>query len=198
MTKPILFVDFDGTLCHSKFWRSLDNEQSKRVQELVFKNNPTKANDWMTGECTAEEINRFVADELGIAYEEIWKVFVKDCQNMEVDTEALEILQSFRGEYRVVLITDNMDSLSRFTVPALNLGHYFDDIVNSFEAGKMKRDNEGELFANYASSHDVPLEECILIDDSESICELFQSLGGKVLRVTPEIGIIKHLSSRFD
>jgi len=38
-TRPILFIDFDGTLCHDRFWvtLSLDFNRKYRQSSLVLK-----------------------------------------------------------------------------------------------------------------------------------------------------------------
>jgi FMN phosphatase YigB (HAD superfamily) len=197
MSQPIIFIDFDGTICHSKFWRSLDDDLAQKVQKLVFKDNRVKVNDWMRGKCTAEEINQLVADELAINYDELWEVFVKDCQTMEVDTEVLEKIQSLRDRYKTVLITDNMDNFSRFTVPALHLENYFDTIVSSSEVGKMKKDDQGQLFVDYAVALGSSIQECYLLDDSMDTCSLFQELGGKAYQITPDRDTMYYLESSF-
>ena len=193
MKKPILFIDFDGTICHSKFWRSLAPEEYEKVQCLLFRGDVAFVDDWMRGKYSSEEANKLVAEAIGLPYEQVWETFVNDCKTMMVDIETLDRISSLRNKYRVVLVTGNMDCFSRFTKPALNLENYFDEIINSYEVGKLKTDNEGEFFKEYASQYDTPLEECYVIDDSEKVCKIFSNLGGKVFRVTSENDIMKHL-----
>jgi len=69
--KPILFIDFDGTLCHDRFWRSLPAEQYEKVQTLLFKERKSYAEEWMKGKHTAEEVNQFLSEQLRIPFEEI-------------------------------------------------------------------------------------------------------------------------------
>ena len=77
-----------------------------------------------------------------------------------------------------------MDSFSRFTVPALNLDSYFDNISNSYYEGKGKSDNNGEIFTEYAWKYGVALEDCTLIDDGIEVCNIFRELGGTAHQVT--------------
>ena len=144
--KKILFIDFDGTICHDYYWRSLPGEQYKSIQKFLFQDRINIVMGWMRGEHTAEEINHLVADHLKISFESLWEVFIKDCKSMHVEQRILDKLTVLRSEYILILITGNMDSFSRFTVPALQLEEYFDIISNSFDEKLLKTDNDGELF----------------------------------------------------
>ena len=191
--KPIVFFDFDGVLCFDKYWRSLPNEQYLQVQELMFGNDKTRIKDWMIGRYTAEEINQYIAAETGIPYETLWRVFVYDCKNMEVSKSILERISELRERYITILITGNMDSFTRFTVPALKLYLYFDHINNSYFAEKQKLDEGGILFSQYAQKLDVPLKKCTLMDDSAKNCEVFRSLGGTAYQITSEKTVSEYL-----
>lgn len=197
MKKPILFIDFDGTICHSKFWRSLAPEEYEKVQKLLFSGDFAFVNDWMRGKHTSEEVNKLVAEAIGLPYKQVWEIFVNDCKTMVVNTETLEDINSLRNKYRVVLVTGNMDCFSRFTKLALNLENYFDDVINSYDTGALKTDNEGKFFREYASQFDTSLEECYVIDDSEKVCKVFSNLGGMVFRVTAENDVTKHLKQLY-
>lgn len=194
MNKPLLFVDFDGTICFERYWRSLPSDQYRKVQELLFGEDKTRVNDWMRGKYTAEEINQWMAKQIGIPYEELWQLFVNDCGTMKVSKHTLEKLSALRDRYTVVLMTGNMDSFSRFTATTLELERYFDYISNSFNEGKHKTDNDGEIFVEYAKKYGVPLSECVVIDDSPNVCAVFEQLGGTAYRVSPERNIESYLS----
>ncbi|MEZ4104058.1 MAG: HAD hydrolase-like protein [Candidatus Paceibacterota bacterium] len=120
---------------------------------------------------------------LGIPYQKLWELFVKDCKTMQVSRSALEMINALRKKFTVVLITGNMDSFSRFTAPALNLSNYFDLISVSYEEGKHKTDNDGDLFLEYANKLEVYIGDCILIDDNKKCCDLFTGHGGKAFKV---------------
>lgn len=79
-----------------------------------------------------------------------------------------------------------MDSFTRFTAPALGLDEYFDAISNSFDERRLKTDDGGSIFGQYASRLGTPIEECVLIDDADDVCVVFTNLGGKALQVTAE------------
>lgn len=184
--KPTLFIDFDGTLCHDRFWRSLEPELQAKVQANLFSSKNELVRDWMLGKYMSEEINQILAEELNTDYEILWSTFVSDCEKMVVSQEVLDRIQSLKERYFTVLITDNMDSLDRFTVPVLGLNQYFDLIVNSHTEKSLKNDENGKSFQKVAEKYQSPLSESILIDNSASSCKVFEDLGGKSCLVTPE------------
>ncbi len=192
--KPILFCDFDGTLCHNRYWSSLPSQQYEKVQKLLFRGDKTRTSDWMRGKYSAEEINGWLAEQIDIPYEILWGLFVQDCQNMKVAQTTLEKLSSLRDRFTVILITGNMDSFSRFTVPALRLEKYFDYISNSYYEGRHKTDNGGLIFKEYSERVGTPLSECVVLDDSQRVCDTFESLGGIAYRITAEKDVNYYLS----
>ena len=195
MKKPILFIDFDGTICHDRYWHSLSSNQNQQLQELLFQNNKEMVNDWMRGKYTAEEVNQFVAHNLKISYKTLWKNFVKDCETVRVSQEVLNKIKSLSGKYNTILITGNMDSFTRFTVPALNLNKYFDLISNSYYEEKHKTDEGGKLFIKYIDRFNANVRECIIIDDSKKVCSVFNNLGGTTCLIDLEKDIEFYLSN---
>lgn len=198
-SKPILFCDFDGVLCHDRYWRSLSSGENEKVQELLFRNNTILMNDWMRGKYTAEEINKIVSEKTGIPYKRLWDIFVKDCKTMFVQKENLEKLNNLRNQYTVILITGNMDSFSRFTQPALGLDEYFDHISNSFQEGIHKTDNRGEIFLKYTEKYEVSIQDCIVLDNSSNVFKVFSELGGTAYLITQSKNLeyyLKKLSTR--
>jgi len=193
VSKPIIFVDFDLTICYDRYWRSLKSPYQDRLQILLFGEDRTRVNEWMKGKYTAEEINQFVAREIDFPNEDLWKIFVDDCITMKVSQSVLERLSALRDKYTVILMTGNMDSFSRFTVPVLSLDKYFDSISNSFHEGKFKTDNNGEIFIEYVTKYEAPLKECIAIDDNKDVCSVFEQLGGTAYLVSPDKDINYYL-----
>ncbi len=170
-SKPILFVDFDRTICFERYWRSLSPEKNEIVQSFLFGEDKALVKAWMKGAYTAEEVNKLVAQNIDMPYEELWELFVQDCKTMRVSSEVLEKLKELRSKYTVILITDNMDSFTRFTVPALQLDSVFDSITNSFVSKRPKNENQGKVFTEYAKTFDTPITSCFLLDDSVSTCK---------------------------
>ncbi|WP_326492235.1 HAD family hydrolase [Rhizobium leguminosarum] len=184
--RPIIFIDFDGTICHDRYWRSLPLNKRKKLQTYLFQENRHIVFEWMRGRHTAEEVNGMVAAALDMLYDEVWEIFVADCQSMQVSPATLARLSRVRLVANVILVTGNMDSFSRFTVPALRLDQHFDAISNSYNEGRLKTDNGGALFMQYADQFGASIQDCAVVDDSEEVCSTFAQLGGTPLLVTAE------------
>lgn len=184
--RPTVFVDFHGTICNDRYWRSLSNEQQHTLQEFLFQKNSHLVDEWMRGFRTSEEINEMVAAALDISYDAVWSTFLADCRSMHVSAAILSRLRLLRQLANIVLITGNMDSFTRFTAPALGLHGYFDAISNSSDERRLKTDDGGSLFRQYASRFGTPIEQCVVIDDADDVCAVFTELGGKALQVTVE------------
>ena len=148
MNKKIIFIDWDGTLCWSRFWESLIKSNPKFAQGIddFFSSEKETINNWMRGKFNSEEINKIISQRIGLPNEIVWQTFVSDCQKMEIDKEAVSLIKRLREKYLVILVTGNMDCFTRFTVPALRLEEVFDSIVNSADIGYLKTDYNGKIF----------------------------------------------------
>lgn len=184
--KPILFIDFDGTLCHDRFWRSIDESSFEKIQNFLFGENKSVVNEWMRGIHSSEHINQLISKELNVPFEKVWNIFVADCENMNISVDILNRIENLKKNFYTILITDNMDCFTRFTVPALKLNSFFDSIINSFDNKKFKSDNNGEIFLQIANERGSKIEDSILMDNSKGACTTFSNLGGTTRFVTSE------------
>lgn len=122
---------------------------------------------------------------MDVNYEALYSQFVIDCQKLDISEEILFLLANKKREFTRVLRTDNMDSFTRFTLPANpQCLSAFDRIDNSYELGELKLDRGGEYFLETANEYGVDISNCILIDDSRKNCDVFESLGGKTFCVS--------------
>jgi FMN phosphatase YigB (HAD superfamily) len=183
--RPLLFIDFDGTICHDRFWRSIEPSKQSALQQFLFVEREELIADWMRGKHSSEDINTLLAERIEVPYDLLWEVFEADCQTMHVPKDILEKIILLRDTFTTILATDNMDCFSRFTVPALHLHDYFDDIVNSAGIGMCKKDAAGKFFTDVAQKHGLPITQSVLIDNSPTSCQTMINLGGKGCLVTP-------------
>ncbi len=181
----IVFLDWEGTLCWSRFWESLrtgrarEFEWGQKIEEFLFSKDKTLINNWMRGRVNSEQINDFLSEKLQIKKEKLWEVFVNDCRKMQLDYQLRIKIKQLRTRAYVILMTGNMDCFTRYTVPALRLENLFDQIVNSSNVGYLKTERGGESFLEYLRTFNVPIVNTFLVDDSVKTCEFFNSLGGR-------------------
>ena len=180
MKKKIVFLDWDGTLSHGRFWSGLDKESYENIQNLLFAKNESPADQWMKGEKTSEEVCAWLEGITGHTSSLLMDELSKSCEQMTLSDVTLHLISELRKNAYLVLITDNMDCFSRFTVPANQLQTVFDRIINSSDIARSKRDQDGLSFRETAEQYGLQLSNSILIDDSEKTCNLFQQMGGAI------------------
>lgn len=179
MQKTPLLIDFDGTICFDYFWRSADESIKGYIKEFLFSGKSPLVESWMKGDLTSEDVNAVISRNLGIDYDYLWKIFVSDCRSMYIRPSTTSLIKKAKKKFFTILITDNMDSFDRFTLPALGLEKYFHHIANSYNYMALKNQEKGKLFQLVASRNKVNLNEAILIDNSKVNCTMFSALGGQ-------------------
>lgn len=179
----MVFIDFHGTLCHDLFWRSLPGEHQARIQSFLARDGHAMLTPWMRGELSAEAVNHKVAEATGMPFQSVWASFVRECETMHIQATALKAIDRLRQDAVVLLVTDNMDCFSRFTVPALGLDRHFDGISNSSETGILKADGNGAIFRQLAEHWGMHEDACTLLDDSADACANVTAMGGRAIRI---------------
>lgn len=198
MDKPILFIDFHGTISFYSFWHSFDIQTFSRINKCLFSENRHLVREWMVGKHSSEDIVEQVSRSLGMDYNFLWHRFVSDCKNIAVCQKSLEYIQAVSPYFTTVLITENMDTFHRFVEPELYLSRTFDEILCSYDERQSKNDTSGILFKQALKKWRSSIHESILIDDSKQVCAIFSELGGKALRVTNEFPATNHLQNLYE
>ena len=194
--KKSLFIDFDGTICFDRFWASAPSLIKTWINQNIFQNE-TLVHDWMKGYKTSEEINKYISNSTKYEYSKLWEIFVKKCREMTIEQGILAKIKSLSKSYTTILITDNMDSFRRFTLPSLKLNRYFDQIEVSTDYNSLKTDKIGEtLFEKIADKYKINLKDAILIDNSKRGCSKFEELGGKSI-ITDSAGKTKEILEKL-
>jgi FMN phosphatase YigB (HAD superfamily) len=196
----ILFIDFDGVLCHDPFWHSLRNEDhkyhqySEPIEKFLFDDNRDIFDDWMVGKYTSEDIHERISRAVGIQYDILFSIFKEDCQKMEISRQILTELGRLKDDYYLILATGNVDAFDRFILPSNPvIRDIFDEIHNSYNLKMLKSNNNGQYFINVVEEKKIPFSDCYLIDDSVSTCNIFATHGGKSFCVDEESEVLKCL-----
>jgi FMN phosphatase YigB (HAD superfamily) len=188
MVKAVCF-DYFGVFTHDQFYANLKTEFPQvweYIQSVIFEGEDKLADHWMRAEYTYQDINRLIARETGINFDNLTKLFIESVRQMRIDKAMLQIVEKYKTQnIPIAIVTNNMDAFSEITVPQYRLDQYFPVIVNSFNYKLMKSDENGKLF-------DIALEklglnsyeDVLLIDDSARPCALFELKGGETHRFT--------------
>lgn len=173
-----IFIDWDGTLSQSRFWQAwcddyTDSEKYQAIERVLFARPNDLLQNWMLGKFSAEQVVEQVAGQANLQAELCLDALRSSCEAMKVEPGALEAVEKLRAAGRLVFIaTDNMDTFTRWTVPALGLGKIFDGILNSAELGVFKKDiddaSNSRFFAETFHRFNIDPHQTLLIDDSNN------------------------------
>ncbi len=196
MKKNILFIDFNWVISYKNFWFSLeklDIDVYSFINDFLFVKNLTLVNDWMLWKYTSEEICRIIVKNanINIVYEYIYNYLVNDCINIDLSKKILNKLLIMKKYFYIILVTDNMDCFSRFTVK-YNKRYFkiFDEIFNSYNTGYFKN----QTYEKFIIKYDSKINLSYLIDDSINNCSFFESIWWNSLNLTWEKNIITWLN----
>jgi FMN phosphatase YigB (HAD superfamily) len=203
MRPKVLFIDWDGTLSDSRFWErwSVNPKHTAKyqlIQRVLFTEAHDLLVDWMRGYRTVGSVVEYVADVTGLSYEELITELQYSCEHMSlVDSSLEDLIQNIRSKgTAVVIATDNMDTFSRWTMPALKLDDKFDGTILSVDRGAMKADVFGDgtsqFFNHFFLITSVKPDETVLIDNSLNN-KVVEKFGMNFLHVSDEIPLLSLL-----
>ncbi len=188
--KKVIFVDWYRTLSYDDFWEHLKSPDHPRhkyfkaLDECLFVNNRQLATGpWMRGQITMGEIIDKVSHETGISPDIITQETIFSMENMSFCLPNIrELVKTIQDTgKKVVVATDNMDTFSRYTVPALKLKEIFDGVINSFDVKCLKDDPDPAdkilFFEDYLSQNNFTYSDAVLLDDSPDDSGKYEKLG---------------------
>ena len=187
--KKVIFIDWNRTLSFDLFWEHLKDtghryhHHLEPIEKWLFVDNRSLINQWMRGNITVDEIVQRISNGTGISPDVIMNELRHSCEIMKfciVDIE--ELIGDIRNKGMLVVIaTDNMDTFTRFTVPALKLNDTFDGVLNSHDLKCLKDETDPKasipFFDDFLTSHDLTYADAILLDDSPDSSGKYEKLG---------------------
>ena len=199
-----IFLDWNSTLSYSKFWGHWQRESNpynnifNNIQSTLFSISSAKIKDWMRGKYSTEQIVEFVAKHTEQNYKLLLSEFIKSCQQMEYSSFHIpQLIKQLRAKgIKVLIATDNVDSFTRWTVPALKLDILFDDILNSYNLRVLKTDidEKGEsLFFKKGLKKNFNFKGSVLIDDNLDVKSIVKKSNIDFLYITKENELERHL-----
>lgn len=185
----VVFIDWNKTLSFDLFWGHLgdkghpNHKYLDAIEKWLFVDNRTVINPWMKGEVNLEDVVDRMSQGTGINKKTITDELKHSCEIMTFCFAGIEdlIKKIQQRGILVVVATDNMDTFSKFTVPALKLNLLFDDILNSHTLGHLKDDSEPSdkilFFDDFLKRHSLRYEDALLLDDSPDSSGKYNKLG---------------------
>ena len=189
-----IFFDWNKTLSNSLFWEQLSHAEHERhawngnISSYLFKENKHLVSDWMKGLIDAEGIVEKISAQYEYPVDILLEDLAESCRSMNlVSDEILPLVQMLRESgTKCVIATDNMDTFMRYTVPALELEKYFDDILVSFDKGLFKfdvKDGVTPFFDGYLTENNLSYRDVALIDDCFDKSGTYERRGFDILQV---------------
>lgn len=189
-----IFFDWNKTLSNSLFWEQLNHPEHERhawsdnISTYLFKENKHLISEWMKGLIDSEGIVEKISVRHHYLADTLLKDLAESCRNMKlVSDEVIPLIQKLRKNgTKCVIATDNMDTFTRYTVPALKLTEYFDDILVSFDKGLFKFDMENDaipFFDGYLMENNLNYKDVVLIDDCIDKSGTYEKQGFDILQV---------------
>jgi len=205
MHYKVIFIDWDGTLSSSRFWGRW-NESPKHsskynlLQDVLFTSDEGKIllKDWMTGVKSYSNIIDYASNITNIPYGDLEEELRYSAENMKfIDKNTLGLIEKLKAcGIKVVIATDNMDTFSKWTVPAMKLESRFDDILVSDTLNAMKTHISPEgvslFFNDYLSRQGIEANQSVLIDDNLNT-KTVEQCGINFLHVNKAESLTLHL-----
>ncbi len=125
MTYKAIFVDWNGTLSHSRFWERWAHDEKKRddykrIQHVLFEHPEGKLfiKEWMLGSKVTAHVLQYLHSKTNIPLAELESELRYSAENMDFsDPMVIDKVQILRNlGVKVVIATDNMDTFRLWTV----------------------------------------------------------------------------------
>lgn len=183
MIKAVIF-DFDGVLCHEKFYKEMLLPKHQGLYDWIQGNifgNETLFRQWMRNEVGTGDINKLIAKSTGYKEEFLEDLLLKNIQEMRLNEEVFNLAKSLKELYskKIAVVTDNVDIFSTIIIKQHKLNAIFDAVINSADYGCLKTEQNGKLFNKALKILDEEIENCLFIDDAPRKVEVFKEKGGQ-------------------
>ncbi|MBD3300725.1 MAG: hypothetical protein GF347_05230 [Candidatus Moranbacteria bacterium] len=184
MSKAILF-DFDGVLTNDLIFVGFRKKNPKLwnfLQKEIFVHNKkhTLFKEYMRGEFNYKYFLECLSAQTKVPYQELEEEFFSSIYSIKVDNLILDFISKLKKKFKVALISDNIDIFSQIVVKNNRLDELFPVIINSFDYGFLKTDQNGELLdiAIRAIRHN-DYKHSLMIDDCKTVVKIFKKKGGR-------------------
>ena len=103
--------------------------------------------------------------------------------------EIFKLIKNLRANYKIILLSDNFDDMTKIIRKNFNLEKYFNLAVFSNEIGLVKRENK--IYRFVIKKLKCKPKECIFIDDKKENIERARKLGINGILFRKNINLLK-------
>jgi len=205
LVQTLILLDWSQTLSVSRFWEPWFTSDDAALRDLAVRmagaifDRPNDLLDrWCLGEVSAEDVVAEVAVAAGIDPVLALEGLEASCRGMRfLSDDILPMVEALRARgVRVGIATDNMDTFTRWTVPALGLDRWFDPILNSSDLGAVKSGplagGRHPFFSDMLDGLE-PGTQVYLVDDGGKTAPVAEAIGVTFCHVTPERDVVAWL-----
>ncbi len=187
----VVFVDWFQTLSPTKFWWQSEHTQ---FETILFGKLGHMVVPWMRGEYTLEEVAKALNLFTEIDEKMIVSELKESCETMKLFSSNMpNLIKDIRNMgVKVVIATDNMDCFTRWTIKALKINSWVDEVLDSYTLKALKKDTDetgkSKFFADFLKRNELKPGECLLIDDMQDKNLIIAKSGIDLWKVDPTKG----------
>ncbi len=168
MPKPhkTLIFDFAGVVTTSALFPRVADVFGKKSgvgKEKFLKMLKSEEKEYLLGNITTRKFWKSVCINTDISYKE----FVKEISWYKINNDVLKLIKKLKGNYKVVLLSDNYDALLKTILNDKKLQNLFDYSFFSNSLHMVKYHDEEKIFRHVLKMINAKPERCIFIDDKE-------------------------------
>lgn len=197
VANAVVLLDWYRTLSGSLFWEPWMTSEDAALRavaggmaDALFGRPNDTIEPWLRGQVSAEAAIARVAPAAAVDPVLALRGLAESCAGMTFLSPAmLAAVRRLRAQgIAVGIATDNMDTFTRWTVPALGLDRWFDPILNSADLGAVKGDppdgsGRSPFFGAFLAGL-TPGTNVFLVDDSAEIAGVVEAAGITFCHVT--------------
>jgi len=191
--RSVIFVDWNGVLCHDVYWSSIANDAQHplhgRINESrrrLFVEQRSLVDAWQRGEVSSEAIIRTFEIPLDRRCRDdyLLRRLRRDCRNMRTDATLLGEFAALPTDVCVVLATDNVDCFYEQLDAKPELQAVLSGALCSSAVGRLKSQDVIGFFKPWLDMHHLTFADALLLDDSPQNCRSFEAVGGTAIVYT--------------
>ena len=129
---------------------------------------------WDLGKLGYSDFNNIVSQHTGIPANQVWHTFF---ENIKIYQDTIELIQSLKKNYKIILMTNSQKENSRQMLKQQNIENLFDEIVISAEHGLAKPDPK--FYELMLSIGQLDASQALFIDDRQKNVDAAANLGIK-------------------